>query len=141
MFPSKHYLFYRCYILVCRTTIRPDNRAVTALSLPNIMVTNHRSIFPKFNNLVDEILENDMHLGLHCEIWENKENTSHANKIEEALGIHVYFQYISTSRPDRCGGGAAITLIRESPFILSKLDVSVVSGEDTLEVCWGLLKT
>ena len=52
-----------------RTTVKRDNRAVTALSLHNITVTNHSSIFPKFNNLVDEILENDMHLGLHCEIW------------------------------------------------------------------------
>ena len=113
--------------------------SVTRLSLPNIMVTNHRSIFPKFNNLVDEILENEMHLGLHCEIWENKENVAHANKVEEALEIHG-IQYISTPRPNRRGGGAAITLMRESPFVLTQLDVTVLSGEDTLEVCWGLLK-
>ena len=68
------------------------------------MVTNHRSIFPKFNNLVDEIIENEMHLGLHCEIWESKENKAHANKIEEALEIHG-IKYISTPRPDRRGGG------------------------------------
>ena len=122
-----------------RKTIRRDNRAVTALSLPNIMVTNHRSVFPKFNNLVDEILENDMHLGLHCEIWENKENKAHANMIEEALEIHG-IQYISTPRPDRRGGGAAITLISDSPFVLTKLDISVVDGGHSLEVCWGLLK-
>ena len=54
-------------------------------SLPNIMVTNHRSIFPKFNSLVDEILENEMHLGLHSDIWEDKENITHANLIEEAF--------------------------------------------------------
>ena len=58
------------------------------------MVTNHRSIFPKFNNLVDEIIENEIHLGLHCEIWESKENKAHANKIEEALEIHG-IKYIS----------------------------------------------
>ena len=123
----------------CRTTVRRDNRAVTALSLPNIMVTNHRSIFPKFNNLVDEILELEMHLGLHCEIWENKENVAHANLIEEALEIHG-IQYISTPRPNRRGGGAAITLIRDSPFALTKLDPSCMSVDDSLEVCWGLLK-
>ena len=123
----------------CLTTIKRDNRAITALSLPNIMVTNHRSIFPKFNNLVDEIHECEMHLGLHCEIWENKENKAHANKIEEALEIHG-IQYISTPRPDRRGGGAAITLIKDSPFVLSKLNVCVLSGHDSLEVCWGLLK-
>ena len=103
--------------------------------MPHIMVTNHRSIFPKFNHLVDEILENEMHLGLHCEIWENKENIAHANKIEEALEIHG-IQYISTSRPNRRGGGAAITLIKESPFVLTQIEVSVLSGEDSLEVCW-----
>ena len=109
------------------------------MSLPNIMVTNHRSVFPKFHNLVDEILENEMHLGLHCEIWENKENTAHANLIEEALEIHG-IQYISTPRPNRRVGGAAITLIRESPFVLTKLDISVMSGDLSLELCWGLLK-
>ena len=72
----------------CRFTVRRDNRAVTGLSLPNIMVTNHRSIFPKFKNLIDEILENDMHLGLHSEVWENKTNNAHAHSIEEALEIH-----------------------------------------------------
>ena len=123
----------------CRQTIRRDNRAVTALSLPNIMVTNHRSIFPKFNNLVDEILENEMHLGLHSEIWEDKEKVAHAKSIEEALEIHG-IQYISTPRPNRRGGGAAITLISESPFLLTKLDIPVESGGQSLEVCWGLLK-
>ena len=53
--------------------IRRDNRTVAALSLPNIMVTNHRSVFPKFNNLVDE----------QSEIWENKHKAAHANKVED----------------------------------------------------------
>ena len=58
------------------------------------MVTNHRSIFPKFNSLVDEILENEMHLGLHSDIWEDKENITHANLIEEAFEIHgIHYLY------------------------------------------------
>ena len=122
----------------CRTTIKRSNRAVTALSLPNIMVTNHRSIFPKFNNLVDEILENDMHLGLQSEIWEVKDKAAHANKIEEALELYG-IQYISTPRSNRRGGGAAITLISDSPFVLTQLDAKTFSGETSLEVCWGLL--
>ena len=103
------------------------------------MVTNHRSIFPKFNNLVDELLENDMHLGPHSEIWEDKEKAAHANTIEEALEVHG-IQYISPPRPNRRGGGAAITLISDSPFVLTKLDISVLSGVHSLEVCWGLLR-
>ena len=123
----------------CRKTIRRDKHVGTALSLPNVMVTNHRSIFPKFNNLVDEILENQMHLGLHSEIWEDKEKPAHANAIEEALEIHG-IQYISTPRPNRRGGGAAITLISDSPFVLTKLDIPIMAGQQELEICWGLLR-
>ena len=89
-------------------TIKRDNRAVTALSLPNVMVANHRSLFPKFGNLVDELIENKMHLGLHSQVWENMEKVAHANTIEEALEIHG-IKYISTPRPKRRGGGVAIT--------------------------------
>ena len=103
------------------------------------MVTNHRSIFPKFNNLIDEILENNMQLGLHSEVWENLENPNHANLIEKALEIHG-IQYISTPRPNRRGGGVAITLIMDSPFLLKKIDIPTASGGTLLEVCWGLLK-
>ena len=38
------------------------------------------------------------------------------------------------------GGGAAITLISSSPFLLTKLDPITNSKEQNLEVCWGLLK-
>ena len=96
-------------------TIRRDNKAITALSLPRIMLANHRSIFPKFNHLVDEVLEMNMQLGLHSEVWEDSESSLHANKIEEALELHG-IQYISTPRVIRKGGGAAITLIKDSPL-------------------------
>ena len=49
-------------------------------------------------------------------------------------------KYISTPRNDRRGGGAAITLISDSPFVMSKHEPQVFSGEDSLEVCWGLVK-
>ena len=68
----------------CRTTVKRSNRGATDLSLPNVMVTNHRSIFPKFNNLVDEILERDMHLGLHCEIWGIKKMLSMQTKLKKS---------------------------------------------------------
>ena len=76
---------------------------------------------------------------MHSEIWEDKEKVAQAKTIEEALEIHG-IQYISTPRPNRRGGGAAITLISESPFVLTKLDIPVESGGQSLEVCWGLLK-
>ena len=78
-------------------------------------------------------------LGLHCEVWEDSENVLHANKIEEALELHG-LQYISTPRKQKRGGGAAITLIKDSPFILIKLTPQLKPEEENLEVCWGLLK-
>ena len=129
--PSRHDFSRPC----SRFTIRRDNRAFAALSLPSIFVTNHRSLFPKFRNLLDEILEMNMQLGLHSEIWEKKKNIHHQRMIEEAFEIHG-IKYISNPRKKRNGGGAAITLI-ERDFVLSKLDVSV---PEELEVCWGLVK-
>ena len=35
---------------------------------------------------------------------------------------------------------AAITLLADSPFVLTKLNPNIFNGETTLEVCWGLLK-
>ena len=114
-----------------------STRTITAHSLPNIMVTNHRSVFPKFNSLVDELIECEMHVGIHSEIWEDKEKPEHQHKVEEALEIHGIL-YISNPRPKRRGGGAAITLRDpKSQFTLSKLPVHVPQD---IEVCWGLVK-
>ena len=47
---------------------------------------------------------------------------------------------ISTPRSNRRVGGAAITLISDSQFVLTKLNIDVLDGDYSLEVCWGLLK-
>jgi hypothetical protein len=73
-------------------------------------VTNHRSFFPKFHNFIELVKTLDLTLGLHSEIWEDKEKKDHQNKIEEALEIEGV-SYISNPRPCRRGGGAAITLV------------------------------
>ena len=74
-------------------------------------------------------------LGLHSEIWEDKENKNHKDKIEEALELQG-IQYISNTRPVRRGGGAAISLM-SGDFTLTRLDVLV---PENLEVVWGLVK-
>ena len=76
-------------------TIQRDNRKILASKLPTIFVTNHRSFFPKFGNFVEAMKTLDLTLGLHSEIWEDKENKMHMSKIEEALEIQG-IQYIST---------------------------------------------
>ena len=40
----------------------------------------------------------------------------------------------------RRGGGVAITLISDSPFTLTKLDIDDFENDSPLEVCWGIVK-
>ena len=68
-------------------TIHRDNRKILASMLPTIFVTNHRSFFPKFYNFLEVIKTLGLTLGLHSEIWEDRENKQHQNKIEEALEL------------------------------------------------------
>ena len=116
-------------------TVKRDNRCLLASKLPSLFVTNHRSFFPKFNNFVELVKTLDLTLGLHSEIWESREKKDHQDKIEEALeleGLH----YISNPRPNRRGGGAAITLVG-GDFTLTRLDVVTPRN---LEVVWGLVR-
>ena len=55
--------------------------------------------------------------------------------LEEALEIEG-IQYISNPRPDRRGGGAAITLL-SGDLTLTRLDVILPKN---LEVVWGLVR-
>ena len=55
-----------------RITIRRNNKAVTALSLPNLWGANHRSLWPRLENMLDELVELQAHVGFHCEVWETR---------------------------------------------------------------------
>ena len=105
------------------TTVRRDNKRILASKLPTIFVTNHRSFFPKFHNFVNVMKTLDLTLCLHSEVWEDKEKKTRQDKLEEALELDG-IQYISNPRPDRRGGGAAISLMA-GEFTLTKLDVIV----------------
>ena len=115
-------------------TVKRDNRLLLGSKMPTIFVTNHRSFFSKFNNFVEAMETLELTLGLHSEIWEDKEKKSHTNSIEEAFELKG-IQYISNPRPNRRGGGAAISLL-PGEFTLTKLDVVTPKN---LEVVWGLV--
>ena len=116
-------------------TVRRSNKHLVAAQLPTVFVTNHRSLFPKFHNFVEVMKTLGLTLGLHSEIWEDRENKEHSNRIEEALELEG-IKYISNPRPNRRGGGAAITLI-EGEFTLTRLEVIT---PPSLEVVWGLVR-
>ena len=109
--------------------IKRNNNYLLASHLPTIFVTNHRSFFPKFKNFTEVMQTLNLTLGLHSEVWEDRENKAHKDKLE---GI----QYISNTRPDRRGGGAAISLI-SGEFTLTRLGVLIPKN---LAVVWGHVK-
>ena len=84
------------------------------------------------------MIECQIHLGLHSEVWEDDDNLDHKRIVEEALELRGIL-YLSNPRSKRKGGGTAITLCDNSGrFSLIKIPVHVPTD---LEVCWGLLKT
>ena len=92
-----------------RRIIRRNNKGQISVYLPNIAVYNHRSLWGKFGSFVTECSELDLGVALHSEIWERKESKKHNKKIEELSELHG-ISYISTPRPNRRGGGSAITV-------------------------------
>ena len=119
----------------CRKTIRRDNRGELGLYLPNIAVYNHRSIWKKVKNFCLEFKELSMGIAFHSEIWEKRESKKHKFKIDEMLEMEG-INYISTARPDRRGGGCAITC-DVSKFHLKEINLS---NPDNLEVTFATLR-
>ena len=66
-------------------TIRRNNKAVAALSLPTITVYNMRSIWSKLDSLATDMEERSVHLSMLSEVWEKKENPQHQARLEEFL--------------------------------------------------------
>ena len=118
-----------------RVTIRRDNRLGQSTFLPIIAVSNLRSLMPKIENFVQDMSERDVGLALLSEIWEKPGRKKHKFKVDKMLHMDG-FKYISTPRPTRRGGGAAI-MAPVAKFSLEKIDVSIPHN---LEVCWGLLR-
>ena len=119
-----------------RITVKRDNRKIVALTLPKILNYNMRSIWSKYENLVQDINERESDLIFLTEIWQVQENKKHQFKIEALLEMRG-IKYISTPRPGaRRGGGAAIAT-RLDRFLLTKLNIPI---PNSVEVVWGLLK-
>ena len=113
-------------------TIRRDNKAVQALSLPNISNYNMRSLIPKIQNFSLDMRERLVDISFLTEVWQKLENKKHQNKLEHMLEMDG-IQYISTPRPGAKRGGGAAIAVRLDTFSISKLNISIPNG---LEVVW-----
>ena len=93
-----------------RHIIRRDNKCVQALSLPNTLVYNMRSIWSKLDNFSEDMIERSGDICFLSEVWGKSESKKHQQKIEEMLEMKG-IAYISTPRPGaKRGGGAGIAL-------------------------------
>ena len=90
-----------------RQTIKRDNKLSVCQSLPVVSVSNCRSLIPKVNNFVQDILEREIGVAIISEIWQKTKSKRHSFEIEKMLKIHG-LKYISTPRIHKRGGGAAI---------------------------------
>ena len=118
-----------------RQTVKRDNKLPVCQSLPIVSVSNCRSLIPKVNNFVDDMLEREIGVALLSEVWQKATSKKHRFEIEKMLQLHG-LKYISTPRLHKRGGGAAI-VANLSTFSLEKLDVII---NDKLEIVWGLLR-
>ena len=118
-----------------RKVIRRDNRGELSLFLPNMAVYNHRSIWKKLNNFCVEFHEMQMGIAFHSEVWERKENKKQKFRIEEMLEMQN-ISYISTPRPNRRGGGSAITC-DDTLYHLKEIKVH---NPDNLEVTFATVR-
>ena len=55
-------------------TIRRDNKAIQALTLPRACNFNMRALFPKLNHLSEDMIERECDISFLTEVWEKKEN-------------------------------------------------------------------
>ena len=118
-----------------RKTVRRDNRGELSLFLPNIAVYNHRSVWKKIKNFCLEFKEISVGVAFNSEIWERKESKKHKYKIDEMMEMEG-IDYISTARPDRRGGGCAITC-DASKFKMKEI---ILNNPDNLEVTFATLQ-
>ena len=118
-----------------RVTLRRDNKLEKSEFLPKIAVSNVCSLMPKYENFIQDMKEREIGVNLLSEIWEKPGKKRHKFKIEQMLQMEG-LKYISTPRPQKRGGGAAI-VSPISKFDLEKLDVMIPYN---LEICWGILR-
>ena len=90
-----------------RQTVKRDNKLPVCHSLPIVSVSNCRSLIPKVNNFVDDLLEREIGVALLSEVWQKTTSKKHRFEIEKMLQLHG-LKYISTPRLHKRGGGAAI---------------------------------
>ena len=118
---------------------KKNEKISTASNLPLVASYNLRSLLPKKDNLVTDILERSIDCSFLQEIWEAESNENFQFEVEKMLELHG-LKYISTSRKANKKGvayGGAAIMANQEKFYLEKLPIIIPQN---LEVVWGLLR-
>ena len=89
--------------------------------MPRVLTTNGRSIFPKFNDLIDHLQKHRIDIGQISETWEDISSKNHRDKIELLENKYGY-KWLSFSRPKykedktKGGGGGSAVIVNMRHF-------------------------
>ena len=107
--------------------------------LPKVYSANARSLFPKFKDFTEKLLNHRIDIAQISETWQDIKKGDHNDKIE-ILENRLGYKWYSVARPKfrdngtRTGGGGSAILVNQRNFLSSKMnEVDVPSN---LEVVW-----
>ena len=68
--------------------INTNNRVAISAEMPTIAATNTRSIFPKFRNFAEDIIQRQITSCFVSEIWQKENNVKFQKEVERMFELH-----------------------------------------------------
>ena len=116
-----------------------SDKITTAKYLPTVATYNLRSMLPKLDSLITDILERNIDCGFCQDIWFKEEDKSHQYEIEkifEMKGLKFIFTSRKQNKRGVSHGGAGI-IVNVERFSCEKIPINIPQN---LEIVWGLLR-
>ena len=99
-------------------------------------VSNVRSLKPRLNNYVKDLIESEISVGIISELWTKEDDIDFQLSMDRVLEMKGLI-YISTPRHKLKRGGGAGIIVDSRRFKFEKIDVHIPHN---LEIVWGLLR-
>ena len=107
--------------------------------LPKIYAANARSLFPKFDDFTDKLLNHRIDVAHISETWQDLKKPDHNQKID-ILENRFGYKWYSFARPkykddgSKTGGGGSAILVNQRNFLSAEIKDIIVSPK--LELVW-----
>ena len=122
------------------TTSLTDEQSDDQFSpIPKIYSANARSLFPKYNDFIEKLVNHRIDVSQISETWQDVKKDDHNNKIDELLN-KFGFEWYSFARPkyrengSLTGGGGSAIFVNQRNFASSKIEEIIIPKN--LEVIW-----